>query len=192
MRRSGFRRGYPDAVGRLVKDSLERLGLRGRVLEHQVVHQWSSIVGSQIAKCTVAREVRGGILFVCCKSSMWCNELSLHKTKIMSQLNSAVGKKVLTDIHFSARGFRQAQAEQASPGSSTGTEGVRLPQTELDAAERIASSAGSQELAARVRRAVLTSKRREALKAADEGVKCPICSRAHGSSESCPPEEQSQ
>ena len=88
--------------------SLDHMGFRQKVLEQQAIMRWKETVGPQIAASSVAEKVRDGALFVCCKSSMWANELSLHKQDIIKRLNKSLGKQIIIDIRFSARGFKQA------------------------------------------------------------------------------------
>jgi len=151
-------------LGGLVNVSVDRLGLRQKITEQQALAHWSEIVGPQIAASTVAERVREGILFICCKSSMWSNELSLHKDDIMKRLNAAVGKNTITDIHFTARGFRKATAskpEEELYGKVKDLEAVELGEADVELAIRVASASPSEELAEKIQRAVLTSKRRE-------------------------------
>lgn len=181
MRGSGFRRSNMNRLGGLVSSSLDNLGLRHKVLEHQALERWPQVVGPQIAASTVATSVRDGVIFVACKSSMWCNELTFHKTNIINKLNKSVGKPVIIDIRFSARGFRKAvesRKEEAST-KAKGLESVPVDEKDVETAERIAAASGSSELAERIRRAVLTSKRLEAVKRQEGWHECVKCRSLH-------------
>lgn len=164
MRGSGFRRGSLSRLGGLVNKSLDELGVRHRILEHQAADKWKQVVGPHIATATVVERVHDGILFVCCKSSVWANECTFHKQHIITQLNRAAGKKVITDIRFSSRGFKRALelslAQQATPAGKSDIESIELDSSELEMAEKLASVSPSEELAKKIQRAVLTSKRR--------------------------------
>ena len=134
------------------------------MMESQAAAKWAEVVGPQIAASSVVERVRDGIVYVCCRSSAWCSELSLHKADIIKRLNKAVGAKVLADIRFSARGFTRAaqSARKEEAGSETKRmESVRLEPCDIEAAARAAAQASSEELAERIRQAVTTSKRRE-------------------------------
>lgn len=155
-----FRRSNISRIGGLVKSTLRDMGLQEKILQQQAIAKWPEVVGRQIAGSATPESVRDGILFVCCKSSMWSSELSLHKDDIVKRLNKAVGKEVVKDIRFSARGFRKAADENAQPSSSKDTGQVELGPEEAKAADEAASVCASDELAERVRQAILASKRR--------------------------------
>jgi hypothetical protein len=145
-------------LGGLVNGTLDDLGLRQHVLEQQAVTRYREIVGPQIAASSSAQMVRDGILFVSCRSSTWANELTLLKPEILEKLQSALGRKAVKDVRFSARGFKKAlaQAEEVA----VDLDSIPLDQSDLDAAARIASAA-PPEMAARIEKAILTAKRRE-------------------------------
>ena len=153
-----FRRSKIARVGGMVKPTLQGLGVQEKVLEQQALAKWKSVVGKQIAASTNAESVREGILFICCKSSMWSSELSLHKDDIVKRLNEAIGKQVVKDIRFSARGFRKAVEEKEK--TTEPEPQVPITPEEVKAAEEVAAACSSDELAEKVRRAILTSKRR--------------------------------
>ena len=83
--------------------------------------------------------VRDGILFVACRSSTWANELTLLKPEILKKLQSALGRKAVKDVRFSARGFKKAQAQAEE--AAVDVDSIALDQSDLDAAARIASAA---------------------------------------------------
>lgn len=162
-----FRRGNLFRLGGLVKDTLDHLGLRRQVLERQALTKWAQVVGPHNAAASAPENIRDGVMFVACKNSMWANELSLHKQRILSRLNKALGGNVVKDIRFSARGFKRAKeaiAKEASADESNSLEAVQLPESEAKKAREVASVSPSAELAERIERAVLTSKRRAELK----------------------------
>lgn len=154
-----FRRSGMARIGGMLKPTLQSLGIQERVLEQQAIAKWKSVVGRQIAASTTPEAVREGTLFVCCKSSMWSSELSLHKDDILKRLNEAVGKPVIKDIRFSARGFRRTAAE-AEAGISTVSKRNPPSPEDVRAAEEVAAACSSEELAEKVKRAFLVSRRR--------------------------------
>ena len=180
--RSGFRRGTLNRVGGLVNSSLDTLGLRHKIMEHQALASWDQVVGHHIAASSMAERVRDGVLFVCCKSSMWSNELSLHKRDIIKRLNAAVGRQVIKDIRFTARGFREAAGHGREEEQSTeakGLETVSLPDGDSESARRVAAGAPADELADKIARAVTTSKRLTEFKRREGWKPCPRCGELH-------------
>lgn len=149
----------------MVNESLDQLGLRHKILEHQAVDKWKQVVGPHIAAATVVERVNDGMLFVCCKSSAWANECTFHKEHIIKELNRAVGKKVISDIRFSSRGFKRALeaslAKEKTTAAKNDIESIELDSSASKVAEEVASVSPSEELAKKIRHVVLTSKRRE-------------------------------
>ena len=170
----------------MLRSTLRELGIQERVLEQQVLAKWAQTVGPQIAASSRAEAVREGVLFVLCKSSMWSSELSLHKTDIVKRLNAAVGKEVVKDIRFSARGFRKAEDKAQSDQITTPLDSIPLDAEETKSAEEAASACDSDELAAKVRQAILTSKRLREVKLKEGYKPCAKCSALHeGKHELC-------
>lgn len=189
MSKQYFRKNF-SRMGGIVNVSLENLGLRHKILEIQAMSKWKEVVGKQIADVTLPERVRDGVLFVCCKSSIWSNELTFHKLDIVKRLNIAVGKKdTITDIRFSARGYKRAlEGTQKEEGSTRvkGLEAVPVAEEETQAVSKLASGAPSQELAAKIQKAVLTSKRMEQVKIQEGWKRCKKCSALHsGDSDFC-------
>lgn len=163
MRNGSYRRVGFSRLGAVLKGSLDSLGLRQKVVEQQAAAKWAAVVGPQIAAVSRVDRITDGVMFVACKSSMWASELTLHANDILGKLEKELGKRVVKEIRFSARGFRKA-CEDAGGGEQEGkieTSGVRLSDEEKRAAAAAASAAKSEELAARIEKAVLACKMRE-------------------------------
>ena len=162
--RGSFRKANLSSLGRFVGGTLDGLGMRQKVLEHEAVEKWKAVVGPQVAASTSVERVRDGIFYVCCKSSMWCNELSFYKDDLVKRLNEAVGKNVVTDIRFSARGFaraKQGEQNKDEKGASWNVEAVPVEKADVDLAKQVASRVPSEELAEVIKRAVITSKQHQ-------------------------------
>lgn len=190
MRSPGFRRGNFARLGGLVNKSLDQMGLRHRILEYQVMGKWKQVVGPHIAAATVAERVQDGILFICCKSSAWANECTLHKQHIITELNRAAGRKVITDIRFSSKGYKRAlEAALASQRPAVPKDDIESVQLDPEAsalADRAAANAPSPELAKRIQHAILTGKRMEKTRLSEGWRKCSTCNNLHrGKSEIC-------
>lgn len=185
MNRS-FRKGSVARIGGFLRSTLRELGIQERILEQQTLAKWAATVGPQIAASSRAEAVRDGVLFVSCKSSMWSSELSLHTIDIVKKLNAAVGKELVKDIRFSARGFRKAEDEARSEEKTTPLDSIPLDAEETKRAEEAASACDSDELAAKVRQAILTSKRLREVKRKEGYKPCVKCSALHnGKHELC-------
>lgn len=177
-----FRRSGMFRLGGVVNQTLDDLGLRQRVLEQQALDKWKEVVGAHNARASSADRVMEGVLFVSCKSSVWANELALMKEQIIKRLNKALGKKVITGIRFSARGFKRAGADapkEPAVNGSKSLEAIRLADEDIEAARRLASGCPAPELAEKIERAVLTSKRLAELRISEGWKRCPKCSSVH-------------
>lgn len=177
MKRS-FKRGRASHVGGLLKNTLQALGVEERLLEQSVVEKWANVVGPHIAASSRAEEVREGALFVACKNSMWSSELTLHKPDIINRLNAAVGKAVVKDIRFKARGFRKAEPDKEL-SERVKAEPIELEESEIQTADAIASACQSEGLAVKIRQAVLASKRLNAEKRREGYKQCIKCGELH-------------
>jgi len=164
--RSGFRRGPMSRLGGVLNASLDDLGVRHKVAEYQTVARWAEIVGPNIAAASMADKIQNGVLYVCCKSSTWANELSFHREHIIKKMNSAAGQKIITDVRFTARGYRKViQSRKGNDGTVIKSlDKVLIDEDASKLAEKLASVAPSPDLAAKIQKAVLTSKRLEKVK----------------------------
>lgn len=70
---------------------------------------WPRAVGPQAAAATEVETVRDGVLFVRTKSSVWSHELTLHKTRILTNLNRMLGGKVIEEVVFRAQGVKRVE-----------------------------------------------------------------------------------
>jgi len=83
------RRGTLTAVGEALRQFLTRSGLANRLAQAEVIPDWPSLVGPQIAAVTVPESVTAdGTLFVGVVTSAWMTELQLMTPTIMARLNA--------------------------------------------------------------------------------------------------------
>src|ERR1700722_18134293 len=87
-------------IGSEIEKALKERSLAEGLLPHRARAMWSEVVGDDVAAATIAETVRGGVLFVKVRSSVWANELTFYKAEMLRKLNQKVGAQVLTDIHF--------------------------------------------------------------------------------------------
>jgi hypothetical protein len=160
-----YRSGGISRLGGLLNASLDDLGIRKKVMEQQAVARWAEVVGPNIAAASMADNLRDGVLFVCCKSSTWANELSFHKEYIIKKLNTAAGREIVMDIRFTARGYRKiVEARKDEDTRLRSLDKIELDNETSDMVEKVASIASPPELAEKIQKAVLASKRLEKFK----------------------------
>jgi predicted nucleic acid-binding Zn ribbon protein len=83
----------PEALGNVLGAFLKDSKLEDRVEAAQVIPEWESLVGKQIATVTMPISVtRDGTLFVAVKTNGWMNELSLMEPQLLRALNAKAGR----------------------------------------------------------------------------------------------------
>src|SRR5947199_10109129 len=98
------RKGRPDrwkSPAELVPKMMQRLGLRERLHETEVIESWSKIVGEFIAAHSAPFALREGVLYVRVLQPALHYELEqISKTEILRKLKQRFGSKTIRDIRF--------------------------------------------------------------------------------------------
>lgn len=89
-----------ERVGDILKHSLKRLDLSGRLSEYGVWPIWNETVGSTIARNAQPEKIRNGTLFVKVTSPIWMQQLQYVKEMIAEKLNKGLGGEVVKNIFF--------------------------------------------------------------------------------------------
>ncbi len=85
----------------LLPKLMQKLGLRERLHEAEVIEAWTQVVGSFIAAHSAPVALRGGILSVRVLQPALHYELeTLSKAEILRKLKQRFGAKVIRDIRF--------------------------------------------------------------------------------------------
>jgi predicted nucleic acid-binding Zn ribbon protein len=91
----------PEALGNVLGAFLKQSKLEERVQAAQVVPEWESLVGKQIATVTKPISVtRDGTLFVSVKTNGWMTELSLMEPQLLRALNEKGGRTRIKKIRL--------------------------------------------------------------------------------------------
>ena len=94
-------RGSPRPIGEVLKGYLRASGLDARVERAQVLVEWASFVGPQIASVTEPRTVtEDGTLFVGVKTHAWMNELSMLERSLLAKINARAGREPIKKIRW--------------------------------------------------------------------------------------------
>ena len=89
------------AVGEALQGYLARSGIGARIAQAQVITQWASLVGPQIAAVTTPESVSpDGTLFVRVATSAWRNELQLMMPDLMARVNAGRGAGRIRTIRW--------------------------------------------------------------------------------------------
>jgi predicted nucleic acid-binding Zn ribbon protein len=85
----------------LMPKLMQRLGLRERLRETEVIEAWSKIVGDFIAAHSTPVALREGILYVRVLQPALHYELEqISKTEILRKLKQRFGSKTIRDVRF--------------------------------------------------------------------------------------------
>ena len=90
----------PQLIAALLESVFAGKPVQKRIREARAWQFWEEAVGSHIASKAAPVAFREGTLTVMVASSAWMQQLSLMKLDIISQLNSAIGESMVTDIFF--------------------------------------------------------------------------------------------
>jgi len=89
------------APAELVPKLMQRLGLRERLRETEVIDAWSKIVGEFIAAHSAPVALREGVLYVRVLQPALHYELEqISKSEILRKLKQRFGGKTIRDIRF--------------------------------------------------------------------------------------------
>ena len=146
---------------------------------HLAKVHWAVVVGPQVAGVTQVESVRDGVLFVRVKNSVWANELTLLKEDMLRRLNSKLGGRVLTDIHFKASGLARDKKKPlaAPPPTPTAQEIARivLPKEVSARIETTLAAITEDALRGRIRAVMLHAARADDWKRRQGWSPCPRC-----------------
>jgi predicted nucleic acid-binding Zn ribbon protein len=91
----------PKKLGDVVGTVLTKAGISERIAQAQVIPEWRSLVGEQIARVTEPLSVTPqGTLFVSVQTNSWMTELSLLEPELLKRLNQHTGKLQITRIRW--------------------------------------------------------------------------------------------
>ncbi len=89
------------AVGEALQGYLSKSGLGPRIAQAQLIADWATIVGPQIAAVTTAESVSpDGTLYVRVATSAWRNELQLMMPELMARVNAGRGAGRIKTIRW--------------------------------------------------------------------------------------------
>ena len=95
------KRRTPRKLDDVMRDVLSRTGIADRVAQANVIPEWSSLVGPQIARVTQPLSVTTqGTLFVAVTTNAWMTELSLMEPDLLRRLNQHTGRLSIRKIRW--------------------------------------------------------------------------------------------
>jgi predicted nucleic acid-binding Zn ribbon protein len=91
----------PRKLGDVMNDVLSKSGIADRVAQANVIPEWRTLVGPQIANVTEPLAVTPqGTLFVSVTTNAWMTELSLMEPDLLRRLNQRTGRLSIRKIRW--------------------------------------------------------------------------------------------
>ena len=91
----------PRKLGDVMSEVLSKSGIADRVAQANVIPEWRSLVGPQIANVTQPLSVTlQGTLFVAVTTNAWMTELSLMEPDLLRRLNQRTGRLSIRKIRW--------------------------------------------------------------------------------------------
>jgi hypothetical protein len=117
---------------------------------------WAQAVGPQVAANSSPVRMTGGALLVHCSSSTWAGELALLSAQVAARLGELMGAEAPAELRFQV-GRIDDPAEPAEPAPPPPPPATPDQVAEAD---RLSAAVPDERLRARVREALLLSRRR--------------------------------
>lgn len=99
-RRQRRRHGKASRIDETMTSVLKKLGRRQPGIHPEIWSRWSEIVGPELARRTIPEGFRNKTLILAVKSSVWLQELSFVKKRLLERLAEEIGPDVVTDIRL--------------------------------------------------------------------------------------------
>lgn len=93
-----MKRTEAQSIKEIIDKAISSQNLSGVFNEQKAGYVWQEIVGPTINRYTTHRYVENGILHVYISSAPLKNELQFLKSKLIAEVNKAVGANVITNI----------------------------------------------------------------------------------------------
>lgn len=87
-------------LGQAIHEMISSLGMEEKILDLQVQEVFTEMMGNYIMKYVEKLTLRKQVLIVSLSSPELRNELLYGKAKIISHINSSIGKEYLKDVKF--------------------------------------------------------------------------------------------
>ncbi len=95
-----MKRTEPKSIAEIIDESMAQAGLTDAMAQQRACYLWPEIVGPGVNRYTFKRYVHHGKLHVHITSAALKNELAFHRSRLVEQINRAVGSNAITDIIF--------------------------------------------------------------------------------------------
>lgn len=93
-------RGKPTALGALLENVIDSMGLQPRIDAARVVEAWAVVAGPQICAVTERARYQDGALSVHLTSAVWRHSLHTQRSQWRNRLNEELGGDLVREIVF--------------------------------------------------------------------------------------------
>lgn len=90
----------PKRLGNVLDAVVDRLGIRGRLSEAEVVETWAILAGTKINAVTDSAWLKGDRLYVKVSSAAWRQQLHMNRTSWRNRLNHELGREAVAEVIF--------------------------------------------------------------------------------------------
>ncbi|MFL2578749.1 MAG: DUF721 domain-containing protein [Parvicellaceae bacterium] len=87
-----------EKLSNVVDSFINQFGLKKRFQEHEILQEFTKIMGPFLMKKVTNAYVKNQKLFLKLSSASFKQELVMQKTKLLDQLNKAIGENYLKDL----------------------------------------------------------------------------------------------
>jgi len=94
--RPGWR--HPVRIGDALSATLQRLGLEGRIRQHDLWRVWPLVVGPEIARHAQPHTIAQGRLIVHVTDSVWLHHLSMMRHRLVPALNEKLAPAGIREL----------------------------------------------------------------------------------------------
>ncbi len=96
-----MKRTEPKSFAQIFDENMARAGQTDGLARHKACYIWPEIVGPNVNRYTTRRYVTdNGVLHIYISSAPLKQELSFLRSRLVAQINEAVGSDAITDIEF--------------------------------------------------------------------------------------------
>lgn len=101
----------PEEISRLLSSVFENRKWHSKLELHKVFEFWHKTVGKDIAAVAQPSFIRGHVLWVKVKDSIWMQQLHFQKILMLEKINEQLSGEKFSDIHFQLDSSLPAQPE---------------------------------------------------------------------------------
>lgn len=88
------------SIGDVLRRTIEETNMQARLDELRAEELWHLIVGDYVASLTGRPMVRSGVMTVRLTDAPMRNELAMHRTRLVNEINRLIGKEIIKSIRF--------------------------------------------------------------------------------------------